>query len=156
MTVKTYEYKTTVPMDWVDHNGHMNDGEYGRAFSDAGMAWLSQMGLDTEKIEEISYTIFTLENHIVYQKEVFGGDEITVRIRIHDYDAKRLHVFMTLHDSYGKQCAAYEVMYMGMDQQTGRPAPFPEFFARTVADDYSMQNDDVDIKEMGRTMGIRR
>src|SRR5699024_1709071 len=156
MTVETYEYKTIVPRDWVDHNGHMNDGEYGRAFSDAGMAWLAQMGLDTEKIEEISYTIFTLENHTVYQKEVFGGDEITVRIRIHDYDDKRLHVFMTLHDPSGDQCAAYEVMYMGMDRKTNRPAPFPEFFARSVEDYCSTQNNDVNIKEMGRIIGIRR
>src|SRR5699024_1379337 len=106
--------------------------------------------------EEISYTIFTLENHIVYQKEVFGGDEITVRIRIHDYDDKRLHVFMTLHDPSGAQSAAYEVMSMGMDRKTNRPARLPELFARSSKDYCRTQNNDVNIKEMGRRIGIRR
>ncbi|AKG74600.1 thioesterase family protein [Salinicoccus halodurans] len=153
---KLFEYETTVPESWVDHNGHMNDAEYNRAFSDAGMAWLSELGLGESKIEELSYTIFTLESHIVYQKEVFAQDEITVEIRLHDFDAKRLHVFMTLRNPKGDACATYEVMYMGMDQKAGRPAPFPEFFADAVKKYYDAQDNDAEIKELGRKIGIRR
>ncbi len=156
MTNQPFEYQTTVPKSWVDFNGHMNDAEYNRAFSDAGVEFISHLGLDEQKIAEISYTIFTLENHIVYQKEVFEADTITIKVRLHDLDAKRLHVFMTLHDSKDAQCATYEVMYMGMDQDAGRPAPFPGFFAEAVKDYYEAADDDAELKELGSKIGIRR
>ncbi|MCQ9903681.1 thioesterase, partial [Staphylococcus aureus] len=30
-----YIYQTNVKKEWVDYNGHMNDAEYNRVFSDA-------------------------------------------------------------------------------------------------------------------------
>lgn len=151
-----YEYRTTVPESWLDYNGHMNDGQYSRAFSDAGLEWMSHLGLSAEKVKELSFTIFTLENHIVYQNEVFAGEEITIKIRIYDFDAKRLHVFMTLHNEQGAQCATYEVMYMGMDTETGRPGEFPPSLDEAVKSYYKAQGEMDAPKEIGRTIGIRR
>jgi acyl-CoA thioester hydrolase len=151
-----FEYRTTVPESWLDHNGHMNDGQYSRAFSDAGLEWMTHLGLSAEKVKELSYTTFTLENHIVYQKEVFAGEEITIKVRIYDYDVKRMHVFMTLHNEGDVQCATYEVMYMGMDTGAGRPGEFPEELDRAVKEYYEAQGTMEKPKEIGRTIGIRR
>ncbi|CAM4161210.1 thioesterase family protein [Lacicoccus alkaliphilus] len=151
-----YEYRTTVPESWLDYNGHMNDGQYSRAFSDAGLEWMKHLGLDGEKVKALSFTTFTLENHIVYQKEVFAGEEITIKIRIYDFDAKRMHVFMSLHNEEGTQCATYEVMYMGMDTETGRPGEFPEVLDQAVKAYYDGQGAMETPKEIGRMIGIRR
>lgn len=156
MTEQLFEYETIVPESWVDHNGHMNDGEYSRAFSDAGMAWTTHLGLTESKIKTLSFTIFTLESHIVYLKEVFAQENITVQVRLYDYDAKRLHGFMTLFNEAGARCATNEVMLMGMDTEAGRPAPFPGFLAEAVRNYYDSQNNEADPKELGRTIGIRR
>lgn len=151
-----YEYRTTVPESWLDYNGHMNDGQYSRAFSDAGLEWMSHLGLSAEEVKALSFTIFTLENHIVYQKEVFAGEEITIKIRIYDFDEKRLHVFKTLHNEEGEQCATYEVMYMGMDTKTGRPGEFPAAIGEAIKNYYEAQGEMDEPKEIGRTIGIRR
>lgn len=156
MAMELYEYQTTVPESWLDYNGHMNDGQYSRAFSDAGLEWLSHLGHSESRVKELSYTIFTLESHIVYQKEVFAHEEITIQIRVHDFDSKRLHTFMTLHNPKGECCATYEVMYMGMDTQAGRPAPFPEELDQAIRGYYEAQGELDKPKELGHTIGIRR
>lgn len=156
MTNKRFTYQTTVPASWVDHNGHMNDAEYSRAFSDANDAWIADLGLTEAKIAERAYTIFTLETHVVFLKEVFEGEDIQVQVHIHDYDAKRLHAFMTLYNQAGERCATYEIMSMGMDTTAGRPAPFPEFFAEAVKEYHDGQDNDQETEELGRTIGIRR
>lgn len=156
MAMELYEYQTTVPESWLDYNGHMNDGQYSRAFSDAGLEWLSHLGHSESRVKELSYTIFTLENHIVYQNEVFAHEEITIKVRIYDFDSKRLHTFMTLHNQKGELCATYEVMYMGMDTQAGRPAPFPEELDQAIRKYYDAQGKVETPKELGRTIGIRR
>lgn len=46
-----YAYNTEVKTDGVDHNGHMNDAEYNRVFSDATDDWLAYIGLDVDAIK---------------------------------------------------------------------------------------------------------
>ena len=54
-----YIYQTNVKKEWVDYNGHMNDAEYNRVFSDATDAWLALIGLNQETIHiRKSYNIF--------------------------------------------------------------------------------------------------
>lgn len=156
MTQKPFVYETTVPKVWVDHNGHMNDTEYSRAFSDANDAWIADLGLTEEKIKELAYTIFTLETHVAYLKEVFESENIKVQTHLYDYDAKRLHAFMILFNEAGERCATYEIMSMGMDTEAGRPAPFPDHFDEAVKEYYASQSDDVELKELGSKIGIRR
>ena len=52
-----FVYHTDVKSSWVDYNGHMNDAEYNRVFSDATDAWLAYIGLDQEGIQSLHYTI---------------------------------------------------------------------------------------------------
>ena len=40
-------YKTHVAPEWVDYNGHMNDAEYARVFSQACEALIDQIGFAT-------------------------------------------------------------------------------------------------------------
>lgn len=151
-----FQYHTTVKHTWVDHNQHMNDAEYNRVFSDATDAWLSELGLDLDAIKKLEYTIFTLENHVMYLKEIKVDEPITVEVALYDYDAKRLHVFMNLLDSQNIRCATYEVMLMGMDTTTGRPAAFPEEIKHTIDNYAKTATMQEQPKELGHLIGIKR
>ena len=50
-----FVYHTDVKSSWVDYNGHMNDAEYNRVFSDATDAWLAYIGLVEKEFNR--YTI---------------------------------------------------------------------------------------------------
>src|SRR5699024_1172916 len=132
MKFSIFEYVTQVKDIWVDHNGHMNDAEYNRVFSDATDAWLAYLGLDKKAIEQLNYTVFTLENHVMYLKEIKVNEPITTHIELYNYDTKRLHVFMTLTDANQSRCATYEVMLMGIDTNTDRPEVFPETIREAI------------------------
>ena len=63
-------YRTEVPEDWIDYNGHMNVAFYLYAF-DRGMDVLMQkVGLDAAHRESAGGTIFAVEGHLTYQREL--------------------------------------------------------------------------------------
>lgn len=153
-----FTYQVTVKDEWLDHNNHMNDAEYNRVFSNATDEYLAYLGLSEAEIERRHYTVFTLENHETYQKEVNKDEVLTVTVQLVDHDAKRLHAFMTLYDQAQDVCATYEVMLMGIDTDSGRPAPFPEDIAQNIEQDAELvDKEGLDQpKELGRQIGIKR
>ncbi|SCT52135.1 thioesterase family protein [Staphylococcus caeli] len=156
MTQQVYKYSTKVKADWVDHNGHMNDAEYNRVFSDATDAWLADLGLDLQTIERLQYTVFTLENHVMYLKEIKEGTNINVTVELFDYDAKRLHVFMTLTDETEEKCATYEVMLMGMSTAVNRPEAFPHTIQQSINNYARFASIQTPPSELGHHIGIKR
>ena len=151
-----FVYHTDVKSSWVDYNGHMNDAEYNRVFSDATDAWLAYIGLDQEGIQSLHYTIFTLENHITFLKEMKKYEPIEVRVSLYDYDSKRLHIFMEMLNDDMVCSAVYEVMLMGIDTVTNRPAPFPKSITESIVA-YFNQTSEVNVpKQLGHQIGISR
>ncbi|KFF49261.1 thioesterase family protein [Salinicola sp. DM10] len=126
-------YQTRVADAWVDYNGHMNDAEYARVFSLAVEALMDRIGLDAAGRASHAYTLYTLETHLCYCREAHRGEPLRVALSLLDSDAKRLHVFFTLHDAAGNTLATSEQMLMGIDVASGRPAGFPEAVAAAVA-----------------------
>ncbi|WNK19998.1 thioesterase family protein [Halomonas piscis] len=124
--------ETRVAPEWVDYNGHMNDAEYARVFSLGVEALMTAIGLDEDGCRRHGYTIYTLETHLCYRREAHEGQALAVEMTLLDHDAKRLHVFFTLHDAEGTLLASSEQMLMGIDSDAGRPAPFPEAVADAV------------------------
>ena len=104
----------TVPHEWVDYNGHMNDAEYARAFSMAVEALMEHVGLDAEGRREHDLTIYTLETHLCYLAETHEGQTLKVKVLLLDHDAKRQHVLFTLTDADGGEIATSEQMLMAM------------------------------------------
>ncbi|QFU00162.1 L-carnitine dehydrogenase [Halomonas sp. THAF5a] len=121
-----------VAPEWVDYNGHMNDAEYARVFSLGVEALMDAIGLDEAGRARHGYTLYTLETHLCYRREAHEGQPLSVEVTVLARDAKRLHVFFTLHDSEGSLLATSEQMLMGIDSDAGRPAPFPEAVASVI------------------------
>jgi acyl-CoA thioester hydrolase len=66
----SFVFETRVLMEWIDYNGHMRDSYYGLVFSLAVDALQDEVGLDAEYRERTGCTIYLIEDHKVYLKEV--------------------------------------------------------------------------------------
>lgn len=145
-----------VPKEWIDYNGHMNDAAYSRAFSLGVDAIMKTIGINEDTIKQNHYTIYTLETHIVYLDEMKLGETFEVHMSLLDSDSKRLHVFFELYGEDNKRAAVSEQMLMGMDQSTGRPAPFPNDVQAKVQEIADNHTPVEKPKETGRVIGIRK
>lgn len=155
----SYPFVDTTLVDdaWIDRNGHMNDAEYARVFSLAIDHFHDQIGLTTEERTRRNYTVFTLETHITYIREIAQGHTIDIHVRIYDYDDKRTHFFMTLFDrETNTLCATGETMMMGIDRNTRRAAPYPDDIYHQLAHYYTSQGQQEWPAQLGHRIGIPR
>jgi acyl-CoA thioester hydrolase len=99
----------TVPADWIDYNGHMMDGYYSIAFTEATDALLDHLGLGAAYREQTGSSIYTVESHLCFFRS-----------------AKRLHAFHRMTDAAtGDELAANELMLLHVDVATERVTPMP-------------------------------
>src|SRR5699024_9785885 len=82
------------------------------------------LGADFRNNEQ--YTLFTLEMHLNYLKEVKENEHLTITLQLLDYDLKRAHVFLVMQNAKDDRVATSEQMLMGMDTKENRPAPHPK------------------------------
>src|SRR5699024_12854225 len=81
------------------------------------------------------------------------GETFEVHMSLLDSDSKRLHVFFELYGEDNKRAAVSEQMLMGMDQSTGRPAPFPNDVQAKVQEIADNHTPVEKPKEAGREIG---
>lgn len=147
--------KNDVQEAWIDRNGHMNDAEYARVFSLAIDHFHDQVGLTNAERDARQYTVFTLETHISYLKELKKGTPFKIEVAIYDMDDKRIHFFLTLiNENTNETCATAETMMMGMSRKTQKPAPFPDdIFA--LIQTYAQSQGNLDFpQQLGHQIGI--
>ena len=120
-------YQTKIIPDWVDYNGHLRDAFYLLIFSYATDALMDRLGLDSNNREASGHSLFTLELHLNYLHEVKLGTEVEVRTQLIAHDAKRLHLYHSLHlVGDDKALAGNEQMLLHVDLAGPRSAPFSE------------------------------
>lgn len=73
--------KNDVQEAWIDRNGHMNDAEYARVFSLAIDHFHNQVGLTNVERDARQYTVFTLETHISYLKELKKEHRLKLKLQ---------------------------------------------------------------------------
>ena len=125
------------PVDpaWVDYNGHLNDAYYMVIFSYATDGLMAHIGLDAAGRRALGHTMYTLEVHLNYVQEVHEGVDVEVRTQILGVDAKRVHVFHTLHrQDDGTLLATNEQMLSNIDASNPETGPKTAPFAAVVAD----------------------
>ncbi|MFK3798927.1 thioesterase family protein [Pseudomonas sp. NPDC088444] len=111
--------------EWTDYNGHLRDAFYLLIFSLAGDALLDHLGLDSEGRARTGHSMFTLECHLNYLKEMKHGDDAEVRWQLIGADAKRLHLHFSLHPRGRELVAATaEQMWLNVDMSGPKSAPF--------------------------------
>ena len=156
MMNQQYVFHTKVHRDWVDHNGHLNDAMYNRIFSDTTDDWLGHLGLTIDAVQSYQYTVFTLENHVMFLNEMKENEDVIVKVHLHNYDSKRLHVLMEMFNADDDLCATYEVMLMGIDTTSGRPSAFPNDILNDIEHYYNIENVEMTSQYIGHRIGIKK
>lgn len=120
-----YIYKNTVQPSWIDNNNHMHDAQYYSIFSDAVVGFFESVDFSTDYRHSQDVTMFSVEAHISFLKELLLNESFYIKVHIYDYDAKRVHLFLTMYNSKDERNATYEAIMMGVGNETRRSMDFP-------------------------------
>lgn len=116
----------TVRPEWIDYNGHMNVAYYVLVFDRATDTLFDALGLGAAYRQATDLTLFVVESHILYEREVALGAPLRIESRILGVDGKRLHLGHEMfHGTEGWRAATIELMALHVDLGTRRTSPFP-------------------------------
>lgn len=142
---------------WIDYNGHMNMGYYLVAYDRATDELMDRLGMDERYRQASGCTIYVLEVHLCYERELRLGDRVALDGQIVDHDAKRIHCFMRMRrHGDGELAATGELMLMHVRLGDGRSTPMPEAVHARV---HALAGRHAALPhppQRGRVIGIRR
>ncbi len=125
-------YRTGIAPDWIDYNGHLRDAYYGLIVSFAIDALMDRIGLDAAYRSRSGCTLYTLELHMHYLREIGPTAVVDAQLRILGADRKRIHAgFDLCCEPQSEPAAVAEVMLLHVRQ--GTPAVSEPFTPPTAA-----------------------
>jgi len=107
----------TIPIDWTDYNGHMNESRYGQVFSDAADSVLQMMGVDEAYVAS-GGSYFTVDIHIKFIAETLAHENILVKSQILLGEGKKLRLFHKMMSDDNRLLATGEQMLLHVDLNT--------------------------------------
>ncbi len=120
----------TVPIDWTDYNGHMNESRYGQVFSDAADVIMAMVGADADYIKA-GNSYFTVETHVRFLQETRAGQHFSVASRVLQGKGKKLRLYHEMLDRDGGVIATGEQLLIHVSLETRRACdPLPEIVSR--------------------------
>lgn len=124
-------YHDIVRPQWIDYNRHMTEGYYAVVFGNASDAFIDYARMDATYREERQGTIYTVETHLCFLREVKEATPLYFTTQLLGCDAKRMHVFHQMwavpegNDDTKYLAATFETMMLHVNQDSGRVSPFP-------------------------------
>ena len=119
------EFKTVVPAEWIDGNGHMSARFYSLLVFDAHWVFSDAIGLGSAYIRERNLGKNIVEGHMVYERELMLGDHIEVESRLLAVSDKGVHI---AHEVFNVdrdyRAAIWEELDLNVDLSTRRSTPF--------------------------------
>jgi acyl-CoA thioester hydrolase len=146
-----------VHAEWIDYNGHMNEGYYGVAFSNASDELLLYLGLGSDYPQRTNYAIYTVENHISYLRELKEGAPLRFTSQLLGCDAKRIHAFHAMyHAEEGYLAATMESMMIHVSQKPLRSAAMPQEILAHIEEIVAVHKATLPRPpQAGRSIGLR-
>lgn len=149
--------RSKVLPEWIDYNGHLNVAYYLLAFDQAFDDFMDFVGIDAAFREESNQSIFSLELHVTYLREVTEGEPLRFTFQLLAHDAKRIHYLLRMyHAASGTHLASCEGICAYVDMTARRTAEMPpEILARVrrVAEAHAGL---AWPEEVGHTIGLPR
>ncbi|VXB34706.1 conserved hypothetical protein [Burkholderia sp. 8Y] len=109
-------YRDTVRPEWVDYNGHLRDAFYMLIYSLATDAFMDDIGLGDAARRARHRTLYTLEAHVSYLRELKEGAAVRVDARVIAHDRKRIHLYLQMFEGDSVDpVSACEQMLMHID-----------------------------------------
>jgi acyl-CoA thioester hydrolase len=120
-------YRSALAPEWIDYNGHLRDAYYGLIVSYASDALMDRLGMDAAYRERTRNTLYTVEMHVHYLREVKKSDIVLVNVRMLGADQKRIHAaFDVVREADAVVAASAELMLLHVHQgETVRTTAFP-------------------------------
>lgn len=113
--------------EWIDYNGHLSEPYYVLVFGDATTALMNRTGMDAPYRAETGCSLYTVEAHVRYLREVGRDADLEVRTRVLGRDAKRLRLWHEMYvlDAPGAAvlCATEELMCLHVGADGTQPFP---------------------------------
>ena len=122
-------YRDRVRPEWIDYNGHLSEPYYVLVFGDATTALMDAVGLGPE-YRETGSSLYTVEAHIRYLREVGPDVELDVTTSVLDVGAKKVRICHEMRVA-GDLVATEEVLGVHVDASAAS-APFPDAVRRRV------------------------
>jgi acyl-CoA thioester hydrolase len=116
-------HRDTVTPDLLDYNGHMNVAGYMVIFDRAAETLFERAGFTAAYRREFGGSVFALEHHIRYLREVKQGDRVRVLGQFVAANDKRMLYFMRMEHEEGWDAATLEAMSVHVDLAARRSAP---------------------------------
>lgn len=150
-------FRTTVPPEWIDYNGHMNVAYYVLAFDKATDGLLDHLGLGEAYRRATNHSFYALEAHVTYDRELKLGAPLTIDTQLIDADDKRLHFFHRMtHAEAGYLAATNELMGLHVDLGGPRAAAMPPEAQAAVARLLAAHRDLPAPPQLGRRIALKR
>jgi acyl-CoA thioester hydrolase len=149
--------RTRVEPEWIDYNGHLNVAYYHMVFDRGTDEFLEKLGVGEAAARKGLGSMFALEDHITYQRELRASDPLRLTLQVLDCDEKRVHYFMRMfHDEQGYLAATCEHLSTYVDFQSRRSAAMPASARAKLEEIYEAHRGLPKPEEAGRVVGIRR
>ena len=107
----------TVPAEWTDYNGHMNEARYLDCFSNATDVFMRMCGVDQAYVDA-GGSYFTVETHIRHIDEVKAGAPIYATTQVLLGEGKKMQLFHHLYDGNDRLLATGEHMLLHVDMNS--------------------------------------
>lgn len=125
--------RTRIPSEWQDSNGHLNAAYYMHLYNGVADPMFESWGYLDQRRLQPHWSIFDLEYHIWYLREVHVGDEVSVHCRLMGRSEKRFHGTMLLANRTRHQLAsALEFIATGADLKRRSSASLPPALAKEL------------------------
>ncbi|GHC98995.1 thioesterase family protein [Zhihengliuella salsuginis] len=122
-------YTTEVAEEWIDYNGHLSEAYYVLVFGFTTDRIMVDLGLDADYRAATGCSLYTVEAHVRYLREVPRGATLQVTPRVVASGAKKLHLAYEMHVG-GELVATEEIMALHVDGSGA--APFPAAIAERI------------------------
>jgi acyl-CoA thioester hydrolase len=142
--------------EWIDYNGHMNLAYYVLAFDKATDRLFDRLGIGDAYRRTTGHSMFVLEAHVTYERELKEGDSLSIETQLVDTDAKRLHFFHRMHHAeQGYLAATNELLAVHVDLAGPRSAPLPAEAAAAIGAMLAEHRRLPRPPQLGRSIGLR-
>ena len=146
-------YRDVVRPEWLDYNHHLTEGFFVVIFAAASDAFLDYMQIDTRYRDLTGNSVYTLESHIKYLRELKEGSPLVVETRLLGYDKKRMQVFHEMfHGTEHFLAATYEVMMVHVNVEALRTTQMPTEFSSRFERVYSAHKQLARPPQVGRSV----
>lgn len=148
-------YTTTVPIEWLDYNQHMNVAYYSLAFDAAAEDFVTLAGMGESYTAETLNSWMSVEAHITYQQEARLGDALRIESRVLDCNTKLVHLYQEMYRA-DELLATQEQLDLHISLRTRRSCPFESDVLRAFERLCDAQRVLPRPEWIGRPVGIRR